>query len=461
MKVKVLSRNPSAYLRDTKNDIFKVPRNYDPKLHPLQSAREYTRALNAVKLERVFAKPFLCSLDGHSDGVHCFAKHPERLSIALSGSYDGEIRMWDLKRKQCVKHFQAHSGFVRGMAFEPRGDSFFSVGDDKVIKRWSTNAFKIEEPISCISVSDVLMDIAHSRKDDIFATCGSSVCVWEHSRATPVRTLDWGVDSVHKIRFNPAEPEIFASLASDRSIILYDCRAQDPLRKVIMALKSNSIAWNPMEPFVFTVANEDYKLYSFDMRRLSEPFKIHVDHVSAVMDVDYSPTGREFVSGSYDKTIRIFPQNAGSSREIYHTKRMQRVMVVSWTLDNAYILSGSDEFNIRLWKAAAWNKLGPVRLFAIAYLPCNPKRRQLQKTYRERNALLYAEKLKEKYAAFPEIRRIAKHRQLPKHVYNAKMELRAIRESQKRKEYNRIMHSKPGSILRVPERKKHIVREEQ
>lgn len=29
-----------------------------------------------------------------------------------------------------------------------------------------------------------------------------------------------------------------------------------------------------------------------------------MDHVSAVTYVDYAPTGREFVSGSYDKTIR-------------------------------------------------------------------------------------------------------------------------------------------------------------
>lgn len=72
------------------------------------------------------------------------------------------------------------------------------------------------------------------------------------------------------------------------------------------------------------------------------------------MDIDYSPTGREFVTGSYDRTvsfptiscilslpfsilmriinvywisflqIRIFQYNGGRSREIYHTKRMQR-----------------------------------------------------------------------------------------------------------------------------------------
>ena len=42
------------------------------------------------------------------------------------------------------------------------------------------------------------------------------------------------------------------------------------------------------------------------------------------MDVDYSPTGREFVAGSYDRSVRIFAYNGGRSREVYHTKRMQR-----------------------------------------------------------------------------------------------------------------------------------------
>ena len=32
---------------------------------------------------------------------------------------------------------------------------------------------------------------------------------------------------------------------------------------------------------------------------------IHKDHLLAVLDIDYSPTGREFVSASFDKTIRL------------------------------------------------------------------------------------------------------------------------------------------------------------
>lgn len=55
-------------------------------------------------------------------------------------------------------------------------------------------------------------------------------------------------------------------------------------------------------------------LYTYDMRKLEKPVTVHMDHISAVLDVDYSPTGEEFVSASFDKTIRIFPKNSGRSR---------------------------------------------------------------------------------------------------------------------------------------------------
>lgn len=47
-------------------------------------------------------------------------------------------------------------------------------------------------------------------------------------------------------------------------------------------------------------------------------------------------------------------------REVYHTKRMQHVICVKWSSDNKYVMSGSDEMNIRLWKANAAEKLGVV-----------------------------------------------------------------------------------------------------
>lgn len=64
MKVKVLNRNQNDYIRQRTGDLPKLSRNLDPALHPYAAQREYQQALNAVKLERVFAKPFVGSLDG-------------------------------------------------------------------------------------------------------------------------------------------------------------------------------------------------------------------------------------------------------------------------------------------------------------------------------------------------------------------------------------------------------------
>ena len=125
-------------------------------------------------------------------------------------------------------------------------------------------------------------------------------------------------------------------------------------------MRSNAVAWNPREPMYFTAANEDHNLYTFDMRTLNKAVFVHKDFLGAVMDVSYSPTGREFVAGSYDRTVRIFPSRSGRSREVYHGRRMQRVFAVKYSADAQYILCGSDDMNIRLWKARASQQMGQL-----------------------------------------------------------------------------------------------------
>lgn len=63
------------------------PRNLQPENHPFERAREYTRALNAVKMERMMAKPFVAQLGtGHVEGVYSIAKDPNNLDRFGSGS---------------------------------------------------------------------------------------------------------------------------------------------------------------------------------------------------------------------------------------------------------------------------------------------------------------------------------------------------------------------------------------
>lgn len=178
-----------------------------------------------------------------------------------SGAYDGEIKVWDLPQKLCIRSFPAHDGIIRGITYTPSADSFISIGNDNLIKTWKVEKShdEDEEPTNTIISKTVITAISHHRKDPVFATCGEVCQIWEETRNEPIKSFQWGVDSLHDVEFNKVETNLLAACASDRSIILYDTRGATPLRKIIMKLRSNKLAWNPMEAYTFTCANEDYK----------------------------------------------------------------------------------------------------------------------------------------------------------------------------------------------------------
>ena len=165
------------------------------------------------------------------------------------------------------------------------------------------------------------------------------------------------------------------------------------------------------------------------------------DHVAAVMDVEFSPTGEELVSASYDRTIRLWNRDREHSRDVYHTKRMQRVFSCCFTPDNKYILSGSDDGNIRLWRSNASGRSGI-------------------KSARQRQKLEYDQALVKRYAHMPEIKRIKRHRHLPKTIKKAGEikgdEIKAI----KRKEENVRKHAGKNKPKRKSEREKMVLASE-
>ena len=170
----------------------------------------------------------------------------------------------------------------------------------------------------------LIQSIDCSPSDPNFATGGEIVQLWSQERGSPFQKCDWGIDTVTKVKFNPVDENLIACTSMDRGVYIYDIRGKAGLKKTIMLNKASCLAWNPQEPINFTVGNEDGNAYSFDMRKLGSIKIIHKDHIGAILDIDYSPTGEHFVTGSFDKTIRIFPYNSGISKHLYYTKRMQK-----------------------------------------------------------------------------------------------------------------------------------------
>lgn len=461
MKVKALSRSSAQCERGNTGDLRQHHVNLNPTQHPHRQAREYTRALQSAKLERMFAKPLIGNLgNGHRDAITCTATSRSSLVPFVSGSVDGEVRVWDLQSRREVREIPlAHTRQVSGVVMMREKQDFLSCGYDGRVRQWqlfpdgssrvsSEDEDNKNQPVNTWITNNTspIKSIDHHWNMDQFATASDDgVDIWNPSRSEPIQSyapnkLGWGDDSIGVIRYNPAEHCLLAHCSNDRGIGLYDVRANSALQKTILNMRSNALEWNPMEPTNFVVANEDHNCYSFDMRKMDAPTNIHRGHVGPVLCVSWSPTGQEFVTGSYDRTIRIFPhREVRKARDVYHLTRMQRVFTVNYSPDHRFIISGSDDSNLRLWKATASEKLGQLR-------------------HREEQALEYRQTMLQKYKHMPEVGRIHRSRNTPKLIRKQTEMAHIQKESRERKLQNRIKHSKPGAVPVVSQRNQVVVK---
>lgn len=404
--------------------------------------------------------------DGHVDGVYSMAKDPNSLDHFASGSGDGVVKVWDLTTHKEIWNTQAHENMVKGVCWTPE-QKLLSCASDKTVKLFDPYRSSSEAPpLATYLGQSPFTSVSHHRNVPAFAAASSQISIYDLSRpsSTPSQTLHWptSVDTITSVAFNQTETSVLASTAMDRSVIMYDLRTSSPLTKLVLRLASNAVSWNPMEAFNFAVANEDHNIYIFDMRKMDRALNVLKDHVAAVMDVEFSPTGEELVSASYDRTVRLWNRAKGHSRDIYHTKRMQRYVFISFsglvmtcanlpysvfsakfTPDNKYVLSGSDDGNIRLWRTNASDRSGI-------------------KSARQRAKLEYDQALVNRYSHMPEIRRIKRQRHVPKTIKKAteikREELAAI----KRREDNVRKHTKKSALQKKQhEREKMILTNEQ
>ena len=462
VKLKAICRDSNDYKRRTNTEIEKVYRNTNPKLHLFQKAREYIRALNSVKLDKLFSKPFLFSLSQPTDCIKVMCKNSKNLGEFASGGFDGQLIIWNLPRRKPIFNIKTSHNMIKGLCYSNNAEDILTCGDDNVINFFNkANLYAQQEafrtlhstsilentpdafpreyrPITSYNVDGFLENVDHSFNEKIFATSGDCISIWNYERNTPIHKFKSCTDGYLKVKFNYTENNIILGTAYDRTITLFDLRTNNPMKQVTLRNKSACACWNPQEPFNFTVGNEDSNCYTFDMRNLDKIRMIHKDHILAVLDIDYSPTGKEFVTGSFDKTIRIFNTNEGYSRECYHDKRMQKVYSVLYSMDDKYVLSGSDDTNIRVWKAMA-NE--PIKIL----------------NKREEDARNYGKKLVEKYKYMPEIKKIRNQKRLPKYIINKKKELRVRQEAKKNKFKNMELNSKPGTLEYNVERVDKIV----
>lgn len=381
MLIKTITHNTKQYTKERKGDPVKRRFIKNVAYHPFAKEREYMRALNATKIERLLAKPFVTAFSDHKEGIFRVEKHPSKDRI-LSSSFDGDTKIYDISCKKLIGSIS--TGMVSN------GVSFFNdnilVSKKQQVLMYDCLGEKLKETF----ITDGEVNFVHGG-DNIYAATSNGLNIID-----PENNI-----SVHKYRGNykfcrPDHDSNLIICASMANIVLIDNRIEKEFMSKKIGTTTNYAAFSPDSQY-FITGNEDTNSYLHDLRYTEVPTGIFRHHVNAVMSVDYSPCGLEFVSASYDKTIRIFKINERKSRDVYYNKRMHHVNGIKYVNEGKFIVSGSDDASLRVWKSNASKKLEKM-------------------TRKESEAYECAERLKEKYKNVEEIARISKHRFLPKRI---------------------------------------------
>lgn len=283
MKVKTLSKSMTAH-QPPGSDVAKQPKNMDASIHPFERAREYKRALNAVKMERMFAQPFISQLgQGHVDGVYQLSKDPNTLNMLASASGDGVVKVWDLESREQRWHATAHANMVKGLAWT-RDQKLLTCGTDRKIHLFDPSTATESAPVATFTGANSFTSLSHHRSKNAFAaSSGSRIQIYDLDKfsAAP-EEYNWPnvTDTINAVRFNQVEQSVLASTASDRSIVVWDVRLSTPVTKTVLNFASNSLSWNPMEAFNLAVASEDHNCYLFDVRKFDRALNILKGHVA-------------------------------------------------------------------------------------------------------------------------------------------------------------------------------------
>ena len=116
--------------------------------------------------------------------------------------------------------------------------SVFQCSLDGQLKQWLMNHDDIPsawtEPLTTVLMKWAPHCLDHHPSSDEFLVGGAESCLLYSAirMDVPIREWTWGQEPIHCAKFNQVEQNVACSLSKDNSLMLIDCRQDQPIRKV-------------------------------------------------------------------------------------------------------------------------------------------------------------------------------------------------------------------------------------
>ncbi|OAG31538.1 WD repeat and SOF domain-containing protein 1 [Nematocida displodere] len=389
--------------------------------------KEYIRAVKEVKLDYLFSKPFVCSLGGHKEGITRIVKSPTDNNVIASVSYEGGIHVWDLCARTSIEYIHKKGHTTNAVAFL-QDKLMYSYKNNIVLKDingLTKNSTKTETEFLS---KNAVLDIAPGKDDGFFVSTVEGIEVFDKERIKPVATYKSDRQCT-RLLWNKQLEWLVYSVESNQ-VVGYDTRTGSREFAVTAGSEVNAISIDPSQTNHFAAALNSGEIRVYNIAFIKpNPEKAYETsfarvfrgHASPTLDLEYSMNGKHLVTGSLDRTVRVFNNDLYHNQEnIYHNRRMLGVNAVCCTNDNNYVISGSVDANLRVWKLDATRSLKVL-------------------SHREEESRLAGALLMEKYRDVQELSALKRHKVVPKrlkgemrnryhHVQSVKRKERNVRE---------------------------------
>ncbi len=272
-------------------------------------------------------------LEGHENEVTGVAWSPDGNTIA-SISKDKTIRFWDAQtgcKLACLSNTQGHADGVLSLAFSPDG-KILVTGSNLETKRWWVPHYLSNRPLR---VARGQYDLAIRKKNR--GKLAEAIAILKNIKDNPFIGKE-------------ATP-LLEKIEKELTQIRQDSaqRYRDANQNIGYAGWLTHLALSPDGKKLATSKKNKACIWSVDVSWPSLE-KVIEGHTENVNDVAWSPDGKTLVTGSDDKTVRLWDPATGS--EVRKLDHQEAVRCVAWSPDGKTLVStsggsrGTDKYDV-------------------------------------------------------------------------------------------------------------------
>ena len=292
---------------------------------------------------------YLRTMVGHKDSIQSVAWHSDGRRCA-SGSWDGDIRVWDTLTGNCSHTLSGHNNTVWVVDWEPNGCRLASGSLDRSVRIWNIDTN------TCVAVldghADCVWDARWSQDAKAIASASKdqTIRIWDPSTGLCLQTLSGSGGLVYSIAWEGGLSSRICSGSTDNHVRIWDTQNGVLLAKLEGHRDwVRSVDWCKTGRHIVS-ASADQTVRVWDVETF-ECEHVLMGHTSTVWSVSKSSDGRYVVSGSSDGTVRVWDCASGREEQVLQGHK-GAVWSVAFCPDSKRVLSGSADKSLIVWDAS-------------------------------------------------------------------------------------------------------------